>query len=175
MSKLSKLFNKDLLELNTLFGSVDNLIRVSKSDPEAKIKLEKKLKGIYSFKDENGENHEFEFIIRNIYIDNHDGASYRYFNVDLLVPGLDPKYYEIIAKWVDSYAEEMNGEIHIPSLTTYTWGYASLRVKYINGVKVDMPDTHFINSNIDIIKDYEVYPILSGINEEIVRIKRLFI
>ncbi len=162
MSKLLKIIDKDLMELIQLFGGFQNLKKIVDKNPEAKSKLEKKLKGVYSFKDENGEKHEFEFIIRNIYIDNHDGASYRYFNVDLLVPELDPKYYEIIAKWVDSYAEEMNGEIHTPSLTTYTWGYASLRVKYINGVKVDMPDSHFINSNIDVIKDYEVYPILSG-------------
>lgn len=174
MSKLSKIFDKDLLELNTLFGSVDNLIRVSNSDPEAKIKLEKKLKGEYSFRDENKEKHTFNFIIRNIYIDNHDDASYRYFSVDLLVPGLDPKHYEIIARWVDSYAEDMQGESYVPSITTYTWGYTALRVKYINGVEVDMPDSHF-DSNMGIIKDYEVYPILSGINEEIVRIKRLFI
>lgn len=174
MSKLSKIFDKDLLELNTLFGSVDTLMRVSNSDPEAKIKLEKKLKGEYSFRDENGEKHTFNFIIRNIYIDNYGDETHRYFNVDLLVPGLDPKHYKIIANWIDSYAEDMQGEIYVPSLTESFWGYSALRVKYINGVDVDMPDTHF-GSNMNVIKDNEVYPILSGINEEIVRIRKLFI
>jgi hypothetical protein len=174
MSKLSKIFDKDLLELNTLFGGVDTLLRVSNSDPEAKNKLEKKLKGEYSFRDDNREKHNFNFLIRNIYIDNYADETHRYFEVDLLVPGLDPKHYKIIAEWVDSYAEDMNGEIYVPSITTYTRGYAALRVKYLNGVDVDMPDTHF-GSNMNVIKDYLIYPILSGINEEIVRIRKLFI
>lgn len=174
MSKLSKIFDKDLLELNTLFGSVDNLMRVSKSDPEAKSKLEKKLKGVYSFRDENREKHEFEFIIRNIYIDHYADETHRYFEVDLLVPGLDPKHYKTIAEWVDSYAEDMQGEIYVPSITTYTWGYAALRVKYINGVEVDMPDTHF-GSNMNVVKDYDAYSILRKIKEDVLRIKKLFI
>jgi hypothetical protein len=171
MSKLSKILNKDLFELISLFNGFDTLKKIVNLDPDAKNKLEKKLKGSYRFMDENKKIHIFNFLITDISIESYDGDTYIYLGVNLLVPGLDTKYYETVAKWVDSYAEDMNGDIDVPSIYR---GYKHIRIKYVNGVEVDMPHTHF-GENQNLIPDIEIYSILPGINEEVVRIKKLFI
>lgn len=177
MSKWNKLLEKDFFELLKLFDGFNNLESVLNKNPEAYSKLKDKLKGELTFKDDKKKTHHFNCEITNFIIDNDDEGLIGNIKLNVFVPNLDRKNYDLVGIWIDSYCEDHRPKYSFPEIDLSQFFYYMFRVSQINGQDVKVHESNFDASYLDnLLMDEDIYPLLDeSILEDLKRIKKLLV
>lgn len=122
------------------FGGVDALINLSEKSPDLKKYIDELLKGTLVFRSQTSRKiYRFKFNVLSVDTENEDGINFLMvtLNLNLKSSLINDLGYIYIAKWVETYCEDMAVDYEFNDQYLNSFRNKSGRIATVNGMKIN--------------------------------------